>query len=76
MNDLEFLDYCMAMTKTERCGFVPSNIARLLYLAGENDLAKEWEKEPNYIVSGCHDAIENYVKKARARIAELEKEKP
>jgi hypothetical protein len=68
MTDKEFLDYCEAMTETPRCGFVPSNIARLLRLAGHEGYAKQWDLERNYIVDGCHDEVRKYTKEARERM--------
>ena len=69
MTDSEFLDYCAAMTETERCGFTPTNIARLLRLAGHVDAAKRWEREPPGVVSNCHEAISRHVAEARAALA-------
>ena len=68
MTDEEFLSYCEGMAETPRCGFVPSNIARLLRLAGHDEHAAQWDKEPNYIVDGCHDAIRRHVAEARERM--------
>lgn len=67
MTDEEFLDYCESMTETPRCGFVPSNIARLLRLAGRGEWAALWDKEGIRIVDGIHDEIRKYVKEARER---------
>ena len=65
MTDKEFLDYCEGMTDTPRCGFVPSSIARLLRLAGHEDLAKQWDTVPHRVISNCHDDVTKYVKEAR-----------
>jgi hypothetical protein len=67
MTDDEFLDYCSARTEIERCGIVPAHIVRLFRLAGKEEQAKIWAEEPNYIVSGCHEAIWNLVAEARSR---------
>ena len=67
MTDAEFLDYCEAMTRTERCGFVPGNIVRLLRLAGEDERAKAWEGAAPVIIGGCHDTVTKFVALARKR---------
>jgi hypothetical protein len=69
MTDEQFLSYCDSMTQTDRCGFVPKNIARLLRLAGEGHKAAEWEDEPNRVVSNCHEGVKRAVEMARARLA-------
>jgi len=70
MNDIEFLDYCDGMTETEDCGFVPSNIARLLRLAGYEAEAAEWDKAPVAVHRGYHSAVRRHVEEARARMKE------
>jgi hypothetical protein len=70
VSDDEFLAYCEGMTETERCGFVPANIARLLRLAGHEKAAAQWDAQPLRIVSNCHEAISRHVKEARSRIKE------
>ena len=70
MNDNEFLDYCEAMTETPDCGFVPSNIARLLRLAGHEAEAAEWDKAPVAVHRGYHSAVRRHVGEARARMKE------
>jgi hypothetical protein len=68
MTDKEFLDYCDSMTRTQRCGLVPSNIARLLRLAGNEARARAWDAEPNRIVDNCHDEVREFVGLARDRM--------
>jgi hypothetical protein len=68
MTDKEFLDYCDAMTETPRCGFVPSNIARIFRLAGDQETAKTWDDQPNRVVNCGHGVIRNLVKQARERM--------
>jgi hypothetical protein len=68
MTDKEFLDYCESMAETPRCGFVPSNIARLLRLAGDEETAKQWDPEHHRVVDGCHEAVRHLTKKARERM--------
>jgi len=70
MDDQEFLLYCETMTNTERCGFVPKNIARLMRLAGQPDQASAWENQPNRIIDHCHEAISNLVYLARNTMKE------
>lgn len=40
----EFLDYCEAQAKTERCAFTSENMARLHALAGDSESALQFEK--------------------------------
>lgn len=68
MNDKEFLDYCESMTGTPRCGLVTSHIARLLRLAGYEEIAKKWSLEKNYIVDHRHDEVRELVAEARERM--------
>lgn len=71
MLDQEFLSYCLGMTHTERCGFVPEQIARLIRLSGGDEaLAKRWDAYPISIHSLDKDAVRNAVAAARARLAE------
>ena len=72
MSDEEFLDYCDGMTETERCGFVPKQLARLLRLAGEEALAIQWEAQPNQIVDHIHDDVTRLVIQARGIIKSKE----
>lgn len=52
MGDLEFIRYCETHSCTERSGFVPEHIARMLRLCGRDDEAKEWDaKHPHQIIS-------------------------
>lgn len=69
MEDDEFLSYCDAHSETERAGFVPDNIVRLLELAGEEQsLIDEWKELKGGIYSFDSDQIYPLTEKARARL--------
>lgn len=73
MLDQEFLSYCLGMTYTERCGFVPEQIARLIRLSGGDEaLAKKWDVYPISIHSLDKDTVREAVEKARARLVEMQ----
>lgn len=52
MSDKEFMLYCRTHCSTPRAAFVPSQIARLHRLAGNEERADHWEKQPNQILDG------------------------
>lgn len=66
MSDLEFLDYADGMADTPRCGFVPAHLARLNRLAGHDDVADAWAKEPNQVVDADRHWIRELVTEARS----------
>jgi hypothetical protein len=69
MGDEEFIRYCESHCTTDRAGFVPQNITRILSLAGEFDLAAKWEAVPkNQIFSIGPDAMLPMCEKARNRM--------
>lgn len=69
MTDEEFLNYCTAHCRTERAGFVPSNISRLLRLAGKPEMAAHWDKaNPQMIRSIYEDEIDPLVAEAFKRM--------
>ena len=51
MSDEEFIAYCEAHSRTERKGFVPAHIARLLRLAGDEKQAADFEALSVQIIS-------------------------
>lgn len=67
MDDAEFLNYALGMADTPRCGFVPSQIARLYRLAGDEDKAALWDKEPNQVIDADRHGIRKLVALAEAR---------
>lgn len=68
MTDEEFLIYCDSMADTPRCGFAPSNVARLVRLAGQEEWAKHWEGKPVGVYDMDHDDIRQCVTKALQRL--------
>ena len=68
MNDSEFLQYCETHSHTERCGFVPSQIARLCKLIGDEDSAKNWAALDNGVYDMDGIEIRAAVATARANI--------
>ena len=66
MSDDEFIAYCEAHSRTERMGFVPAHIARLLQLAGDEKQAAEFEALPVQIISAD---LSNLCVAARARLS-------
>lgn len=66
MGDEEFLQYCLGMTLTPRCGFVPEQVARLIRLSdGDEEIARKWDVQPLDVYSLDRDAVRNAVEKAR-----------
>lgn len=71
MTDDEFIAYCEAHSETERAGFVPENIVRILRLSGNADLAAVWEKaSPDMIVRIRADVMHPVCARARERLAQ------
>lgn len=56
MSDEEFILYCRSHCRTERAGFLPEHIERLLRLAGD-ERSKDWVGVPVQIISYGPDAI-------------------
>lgn len=52
MSDEEFLLYCRTHCLSSRAAFVPAQIARLLRLHGDEELAAQWDSLPNMIIDG------------------------
>lgn len=69
MTDPEFLNYCDAHAETPRCGFVPSQLSRLLQLAGDAEGADFWASEPNAVHDCDRYWIREQVQLARSSIA-------
>lgn len=69
MGDLEFIRYCETHSETERAGFVPEHIARILRLAGRADDAKSWDGKPLQIISVHADVMHPLCEVARAALA-------
>lgn len=65
MTDDEFLAYCEAHARTPRCGFVPSQLARLCKLANRPLWASFWGDQPNRVVDCEPDRITHAVDDAR-----------
>jgi hypothetical protein len=70
MSDEEFLSYLESHLATPDCGVVPQHIARLLRLAGHEEMAKRWDSKAGQVIRGAHNEIRTYVKEARTRMAE------
>lgn len=66
MDDQEFLLYCEMHCLTERAAFVPQQLARLYRLAGNKEMAAEWDSVPNRIVDGARDVVKRLVREARS----------
>lgn len=65
MDDYEFLLYCETHAGSERCGFTPSQIARLCKLAGLYAAEERWSKVPNTVVNCNREEIQEIVNLAR-----------
>lgn len=57
MSDQEFLQYCGQHCCTERAGFTPAQIARLLRMVGLPALAACYDRMPNQVLDGHRDDI-------------------
>lgn len=57
MTDEEFLQYCKTHCSTPRAAFVPSQIARLIRLYGDETLAKKWDAIGPAIIDGYRNQI-------------------
>lgn len=66
MGDQEFLVYCSSMADTPRCGFTPTLIARLLRLAGREDEAATWDRQPVQVINADREVIRGLVAEAYA----------
>ncbi len=70
MNDVDFLDYCQEHSFTERCGFVPEHVARLVKLAGMSDeTIRYWESQPITVYELDRFSVRDAVAKARQQQA-------
>lgn len=68
MGDQEFLNYCDSHSETQRCGFVPEQIARLAQLAGKPGIAEIWDEKPFRVYEMDGDEIREFVDQARTRL--------
>lgn len=70
MSDRDFLDYCLAMADTPRCGFAPKNVGRLIRLAGgSEEWAAHWEAKAPNVYDIYKGDIRTFVENARSRLA-------
>lgn len=68
MEDAEFINYCRSHSETERAGFVPENIERILRLAGRDNQADKWRGMGHQIVSVPADVMHPVCDEAQRRL--------
>ena len=73
MDDKEFLEYCLGMSYTPRCGFVPSQISRLLRLAGKTEAANKWAEERHDVYNLDRFDVRELVEMAQSRLDNQQK---
>lgn len=72
LTDEQFINYCDAMTTTQRCVFAPSAVARLCRLAGcDETVARRWDNAKAQVYNMEKDGIVAMVARARVRAAKV-----